>query len=780
MTATVSLDTWLETQASNDMLLLAWQRSGRHPLSAYEVHTLAAAALGPKTASRVNITMPSGHSRMPLLAAVHAAALQLAGFPSPFSPRQRGVVALATKRTVRRTELLDLDASGVPITPALRPVRQRQDGMVVPLHGGRPRPLELANKLLFIRDFSIPPPPTVVTLLVEGTDQNDVFLAAAEHWATRHAIDSIVVFDDITRYRPMPSSVPIAAGWSQALANGTPEDQEQARLRGHATVLDAGQFPELVKSAALLADARRRGELPAILVEASTLWRRLDELVVPINDYDAMCRRHNTATLSERITELSTVRAEDFPANWNQWAQSSWAGIKERLIRASENLAAHNTKGDLLVALIDQELRAGHNIDVALPSRTAREALQRHLDNAGVIRSFNGGLTMRSLRDVETGDPAPVTILISPPSAALRYRLTASDVGLLIVLAYRHEIANLRRALTKNLAEGAQTKQVLTFLPPALRVTIEARPSPEVLLLQPESVQSKRRLRSDVGTLARKIDLAALQALQSLEDHVDVELPDDDLNEQETEDVEQGRDATTGYAGKVVIYVRSRATEATKRLVLPGRKPVMRLLNRVAITISAQDLAEGMLVAGLDGPTPFQRLRPLLVEARGMGPRILMVAWECAVDAALERFAGPVGLHAAMVAKGSTVGTAAVAKWVDEDRLGPRNPADVARIGQLAGHPMVVDHATRIADVMRDLRVLHQAVGRLIGDVVTSDDEAIASLGQLIGDDAISILQEIVVYRVLAINKITTPGSRLASEPALPEVQPKDINDSQI
>src|SRR6478752_4326910 len=112
MTAPVSLNTWLEAQAGNDMLLRAWQRSGRHPLSAYEVHTLAAAALGPKTASRVNITMPSGHSRIPLLAAVHAAALQLDRFPSPFSSGRKGAVALATKKTVRRTELLDLDASG--------------------------------------------------------------------------------------------------------------------------------------------------------------------------------------------------------------------------------------------------------------------------------------------------------------------------------------------------------------------------------------------------------------------------------------------------------------------------------------------------------------------------------------------------------------------------------------------------------------------------------------------------------------------------------------------
>jgi len=587
---------------------------------------------------------------------------------------------------VRRTGLLDLDASGVPITPALRPVRQRQDGLVVPLHGGRPRPLELANKLLFMRDFSVPPPPELVTVMVEGTDQNDVFLAAAEHWATRHGIGSVVIFDDITRWRPITGSVPFAAGWAHVLAAGTPEHQERARLRGHATVLDAGQFPELVKSAALLADARGKGELPGVLVEASTLWRRLDELVVPIKDYDTMCRRHNTPTLSERIESLSAVTAEVFPADWKLWAQSGWAGIKERLISASEKLAAHNGKEQLLVELVDRELRAGHYIDVALPSRTAREAIQRHLDDAGVIRSLDGTLTLRSLRDVEIGDPAPTTFLVSPPSAALRHRLTAADVGTLNVLTYRHEVADLRRALKRNLAETTQTGQMLTFLPAALPAVIETSPPPEVVLLQPEAAQDHQERGTDVAALARNIDLAALQALQSLEGHVDVELPDDDLDEQEPDDFEKDSDANTMSAGSVVVYVRSRVTEATKRIVLPARKPVMRLLNHAATTIPAQEMAEGMLVAGPDGPTPFQRLRPLLVEARGTGPRILMFAWECAVDAALERFLGPAGLRAALVAKGSTVHAAAVAAWANEDRLGPRNPADVARIGQLAGH----------------------------------------------------------------------------------------------
>lgn len=770
MATPVLLPAWLRGQASHDMLLSAWQAAAARPLSLYEVDALAAAALATKLNSKISVLLPSGHSRLPLLAAVHAAALQMDGFPSPFSPTSRGHVVFASRMTVRRTELLELDAAGVPITPALHPVRLRQDGHVVPLHGGRPRPLEAHTKLVLVRDFRTAPPAGVSVLIVDGDDNDDIFLAAAEHWATRHHVESLVVFDDITRHRPITGAAQFCAGWAHSRAAGAPQESNFARLRGHATVLDAGAFSELEQSAVLLAEARHRGELPGTLIEASTLWRRLDELVTPITDYDSSCRRYHMPTLSERLQNLDTVTAHSFPSHWQLWAQGSWAGVKERILLAAEKLAHHNEKDNLLIDLVDREIRAGHGIDVALASRTARDATQRHLDQAGVVTAMDGHLTLRSLRDVERQRPAPATLLASPPSAALRHRLTATDVGTLNVLTYRHETGGLRRALTRNLTERKQPDSLLTFLPPALHSMVPAEPPPTVVLLErPKPMPGCHG--NDVAHLASLIDLAALSALQSTQHQVDVELPEDNQVEPGPDIIDLGSDPG---AGKVTIYATAGLEQAQRRFVLPPGKPVMRLLNQRATTIAARDLSAGMLVVGIDGPTPFQRLRPMLMEARGVVPRMLLIAWGCALDAALEARGGPGGLQLALAAKGSTVAAQAVATWSSADRIGPRDPMDVQRVGRIAEHDLVIHHATTIANIMGQLRVLHQSVGRLIGDVVNSEEDAASNLARLIGDDAISMLQETVVYRLVAVNTVCAADRQTASASPASLMQPED------
>ena len=48
-----------------------------------------------------------------------------------------------------------------------------------------------------------------------------------------------------------------------------------------------------------------------------------------------------------------------------------------------------------------------------------------------------------------------------------------------------------------------------------------------------------------------------------------------------------------------------------------------------------------MLLAGLDGLTPFDRLRPLLPEARGPVTRMLLAAWDQALATALRHTGGP-------------------------------------------------------------------------------------------------------------------------------------------
>ena len=51
------------------------------------------------------------------------------------------------------------------------------------------------------------------------------------------------------------------------------------------------------------------------------------------------------------------------------------------------------------------------------------------------------------------------------------------------------------------------------------------------------------------------------------------------------------------------------------------------------------------------GRTPFDRLRPLLVEARGQVARMLLTAWDQALTIALQRADGPTALTRELVSK---------------------------------------------------------------------------------------------------------------------------------
>ena len=135
-----------------------------------------------------------------------------------------------------------------------------------------------------------------------------------------------------------------------------------------------------------------------------------------------------------------------------------------------------------------------------------------------------------------------------------------------------------------------------------------------------------------------------------------------------------------------------------------------------------------MLLAGLDGLTPFDRLRPLLPEARGPVTRMLLAAWDQALTTALRHAGGPAALARALAGARARVSVSAVAAWADEDRIGPRDAANVTRVGELAGHPVVAGHGHAIAVTMRRLRQLHQAIGRLVASPGGLDAEAAAEL----------------------------------------------------
>ena len=106
----------------------------------------------------------------------------------------QGPVALVTARIIRRGELDRLDASSVPVAPALHPHRLRGDGLMSPVRGGRPRLVTGAARLLFAAPVTGFPvilgvAPRVVVIDAAGEAECD-WLVLARSWARRMAARS--------------------------------------------------------------------------------------------------------------------------------------------------------------------------------------------------------------------------------------------------------------------------------------------------------------------------------------------------------------------------------------------------------------------------------------------------------------------------------------------------------------------------------------------------------------------------------------------------------------
>ena len=115
---------------------------------------------------------------------------------------------------------------------------------------------------------------------------------------------------------------------------------------------------------------------------------------------------------------------------------------------------------------------------------------------------------------------------------------------------------------------------------------------------------------------------------------------------------------------------------------VPADGTAARILAEAVRRIPVADVLPGMLLAGLDGRTPFDRLRPLLPEARGPVTRLLLAAWDQALVTALRHTGGPTALARALGGGPARISVSAVAAWADEDRIGPRHAANVTRVGE--------------------------------------------------------------------------------------------------
>jgi hypothetical protein len=820
-------------------LVEAWRSPGpgRTALAAAERDLLAIVHLSVQQDGNLLIRLPGGLYRLPLLAAAMIAAgslevpeselTRLSGADPPPGP-----VALVTTRMVRRGELDRLDAASAPVAPALHPHRLRGDGLMSPVRGGRPRLVTGAARLLFVAPVTGFPAilgvaPRVV-VIDAASEPGCEWLTLARSWACAHGSTVVTVTDLHQDVEPLP----VGSGMhlEQAPRTGTASPAAPAPAGHHEnwwiadwpwlndvrTPLAASSAPSpdrpgclipaggrgrahllTVEDPALsgLGEARQRlGRLrdpagraaPWPVRQAARLTRLLTELPTRTGDYDRVAPRYGGRTLRRLLDDILDADARnDFPASWRTRVAADWGAVRVALTTVYEALTARNPLTDVIADLVEDAYLRRQQLDIICGSRSAREALTGRLASFGTLRIQDSPLvTIRSINTVDAAGAHEVTLLVGPPAARWRQRLTAADLGQLVIISTSACSGQVYYALGS--AYGEPSREEARQSRCATLTALTGAAADEDELDGPElplGVTTQRATRSPAVRISLP-DPSALLTAALAEPSVDKDLdlgdleaePDDDTLEPEPGTLAGGRQAPA-----IPVLIRSTAVEETSpptAVLLPAAGRVQRLRGDEIRLLAVTGITAGMILIGISEPerrTLFDRIRPLLGEQRPQEAALLLQLWRIALDDARSAAGSVAELTARLSTLGSEVTEGTVRKWSDPARIGPIDPVNVARIGRIAGSGVVAGETGRIAAVMREARIRHAAVGsaivKLAGWQASGDNAALDRAAETLGAEITDLAAELTAWRVIAVGEaVLAPASVLRRPMAVDEI----------
>lgn len=810
-------------------LIEAWSSPGpdRPALTMAERDLLTVVQLSVRRNTSLLIRLPGGLHRFPVLAAAMIAADSL-DVPRPELARLSGddpppgPVALITARIIRRSELDRLDASSVPVAPALHPHRLRGDGLASPVRGGRPRLISGAARLLFVAPTTGFPPvlgvaPRVVVIDAAAEGECD-WLPAARSWACAHGSVVITVADLHQEVELLRSgdgdgqkltSRTAAAGFAlpptgadhenhwihdwrwlhrtdTSLATQRPPSAEDslhqepfARGRAHLLTVEDPCFAQLAEVRQRLARLRdpRGGVAPWPVRQAARLTRLLTELPTRISDYDRVAPRHGGRTLRRLLDEVVDADAHrDFPASWRVRVAADWGAVRAGLSAVYEAMVAYNPVTSVVADLVEDAYRRGRQLDIVCGSRSARDALIGRLASSGTLRVEDSPLvTLRSIGTVEAAGSCQTTVLIGPPAARWQRRLTAADLGQLVVLGapadFRRLYHALRSAYSTPCRETARDARCATL------TALTGAPADEAELDGCElevGVTTQPAEREPAARISLPDPQAWFTAaLSEPPDDADLDLSDLEAEPDSTEEPAVPGATLHGRRVRAIpVVIRSTATEASSSpvvVLLAAAAKVQRLRDDEIRLLPVADLAAGMVVIGVSEPerrTLFDRIRPLLAEQRPQAAAMLLQLWRVALDDARAVTGSVADLTGHLGDLGADITPSAVGGWSSATRIGPQDAANVARIGRIAGSGIVVGEAARIAAVMRAARARHAQVGsalvKLAGWHASGDVAALDRAAETLGADITDLAADLTAWRVVAVGDlVVAPVSML-------------------
>lgn len=731
-------DLRLEALRSFDPLLEDWYAQGT--LTDGEADLVILAAEASERRQPLRLTQPGGSTQLAAALAAHTAVRQLTQ-PGRYPAGPTVLIAGARVRAI----VQELSVGGDSIAAHLGAVRLRADGRVQLLAGSRHDALTDDLRLVLVTPRSHWP---AIGIRLGVAVLDELSLGDAYDGAHSWAVQNAELVHVVAPLDPGMSPVSHEVTWPQVALDGARWGRSHSwPLVGDVIVDHAGPGPTG------LDDARRRiaaapmdRQWPAQLVAAAGLSRALAGLSAPMALYDVHTARSIAVPFADRMEAIKDTGPSDLPDGWESFAATDWAPMKRRLLEAAEAVEEFNPKAELVGTTVEQLLAGGHQVDVWLDSEVHSRALQEHLLTGGfaiLAEHVDGGaLAVRPFREARRplSEPRVAVLAGLPASWQLPALLSGAVAGPLHVVAYDFEAVRVPAFFgwmlnSANRQRHSERQQVVRR---TLGPGVAEAPTPAPLQL---NITTRTTDQPDIATPVERVTDAAEFAALADDAWLSMAIQAREQPGSDEPGVLRPATALLVEPGPAVLVV---ATTAVLDRLVGGR---IRPTPVAALLPGMQLLTATRATGGV-----FAAIRPRLDHARGVGTQFWLGQWDEALHTALLATGSPAAMAAALETRGASISTAAVASWPSPYRIGPRDPANVKRVAEMAAHRLVRHHHQRIHAVMRGVRVEHALLGRqlaaavrahLNGDVSAFDnleDRYGADIESLFGDPAVHVV----------------------------------------
>jgi hypothetical protein len=732
-------DDRIERLRAGDPLLARWVNDGS--LAPGEADLLVVLDEASRLRHPERISLPGRSSSVAVAAALHAA-MRLTLEPWRYPPGPVALVSGTGPREAAAGFKVDDDL----IAASLGAARLRADGSVQPYRRYRPASLDAGTRILFVSSRSRWPSMhgqvgvAILDLASLGGGFDEAFAWALDAAETVHVIAPLSA-------GTLPASIEVdwplvatdAHRWGAATA---------WPLTAPVTLHSVGPCPgDLADVSQRLARAAKgHPDWPGPVAAAASLARALTSLAVPVGLYDVHTQGTIAQSFAERISYLEEMRGSQLPVEWAGFAETDWAIVKQTILATAAALEDHNPKATEVGFAVESLLQADYAVDVWVGSAVHARALLTHLLSAGFTIDAEhidrGALGVHRLGDAEATSTDRIALLTSAPAPWDLPAVLDRGLGPLHIVGYDFECAQVPRRLTwaLNSTRRERHRERERTYDECLGTDLAATPEPPPITPEFTCVNIGENAYGSIEIGDDAAEFAALADAEWLALATKERATSTGSGEHRDAIaflVEPGPHVLLLAAhGIVDRYVAHRLRPTPVAAVEPG----MRLL----------------VVKGIGGV--FASIRPLLDKLNGVGTRYWLEVWETALRAALQVTGSASALATALRVRGSTISDSAVASWPSPYRIGPRDPANVERVAEVAGHTLAQRQHHRIHAVMRGVRIEHGRFGRVLAQALRR-----AAEGQTDAFDVFEQHYGLDVAEVVDAPTIFTVTDRLAS-----------------